>query len=63
MMVPRDLWEKKLLHEEESKLWFLSPGGLLLLFVYPKDLQDSYHIEIYLDMILYKTQYTRIRSL
>ena len=25
-MVPHDLWEKKLLHEQESKLWFLSSG-------------------------------------
>ena len=28
-MAPRDLWEKKLLSEKESKLWFLSPGMLL----------------------------------
>ena len=30
MVAPRDLWEKKLLHEEESKLWFLSPGMSLI---------------------------------
>jgi hypothetical protein len=32
VVAPRDLWEKKLLHEEESKLWFLSPGRPPLLF-------------------------------
>ena len=25
-MAPRDLWERKLLHDQESKLWFLSPS-------------------------------------